>query len=453
MQEFGGFSLRDDFKWFRTIHSACCGLLGVNITEIIGRADLKLFSSETGWNVKGTPDYGEEAEDTHDVIINAMSIASNRMIPVRDVIDTLPDNPMLASTERFIEDYNGFKHRVGKIDYIDMLESAVGRGRLPVKAILVDECQDLSDLQWKLVHQFADGCDYLYLAGDDDQAIFEFIGSSHDGFLKHECDRQEILKKSYRCPAEIGEYATRVIKKVGVRESKQISWRTSEGSIERLNIDLSCLPWKDIAGGDKSYMILMRHQKQIFDFCVFLIDNNIPHSVSGKSHMVGRDYIKTYLDMKHNGAAYSVVEIGKMMRKAGDTASAHAARRTGKKTLTMKDCEGFNWDSSDWPRQFSKNEFERKILNNIRRMVNIHGIGIIGVQPRIDVSTYHTSKGREADIIILNTDCYTRTWNEQMINPDPETRLCYVGITRAKEKVIIINPKTNMYMRPLVEIT
>ncbi len=462
-QEFDGYNLAKDFRWFRTIHSACCALLKVSRQEIMGTADLKTFSSESGWVVKGGVSMEMavdqvEGERTHDIILNARSMASHTMRPLAEIIALLPDDPALASADRFLKDYDAYKERIGKIDFTDMLEIVEGKGALPVKVMLVDECQDLSDRQWKVIHAFAADCDFLYLAGDDDQAIYEFMGSSKNGFLDHECDQQHILDHSYRCARTIGEASKRIITRVARREEKDVTWRDAEGEVQRSGIEITGLPWRDWADGDKSVIVLFRHQKQAYRFGFTLQDMDLPYTIRGSSVTLSKEaqLIKIFLNMKHYGGSYSAAKIGAMMARAGDVKSAAAARSLSAPSLklTMDDCKAvsnFAWGTDDWPRLFAKWDSERKKFGVLRRMINLYGIDIIGKKPAIDISTYHGSKGREADIVVLNTDCYKRTWDEQLTNPDVETRLCFVGLTRAKEKAIILSPRTDMYMRALVE--
>jgi DNA helicase-2/ATP-dependent DNA helicase PcrA len=460
-QQYDGYSLRDDFKWFRTIHSACCGVLKIGKGEILGNKELKEFAAETGWNVKGGIDMEAAIDQTqgelsHDVIINAVSMAAHQMVPLQQVIDRLPDSPALASADRFIEDYEQFKEDKGMVDFTDMLLLCQDKGSLPVKVILVDECQDLSDLQWKLIHTWAEGCDYLYLAGDDDQAIYEFMGSSNGGFLNHEADKQHILDYSYRCAKSIGDAADNIIHRVKHREPKEITWRDIPGEVSRSGLDIMDLPWPAYSNGNRSVMVLFRHQKQCWRFGYALQDMDLPYTIRGSSNTTSKDaeLIKIYLEMKHNNAGFTSAKVAAMMRLAGAGEAAKLAVKnaeTAQSLVYMEDCRKFNWYADDWPRLFSRYEWQRKKMVQLRRMVNIYGIDIIGKQPMIDVSTYHGSKGREADVVVLNTDCYKRTWEEQMVNPDVETRLCYVGLTRAREQAIILTPRTDMFMRALVE--
>ena len=64
---------------------------------------------------------------------------------------------------------------------------------------------------------------------------------------------------------------------------------------------------------------------------------------------------------------------------------------------------------------------------------------------RIKVSTIHGIKGGEADHVLLLTDIARRTYDRMEENPDDEHRVFYVAITRARESVHIIEPRTPYY--------
>ena len=65
--------------------------------------------------------------------------------------------------------------------------------------------------------------------------------------------------------------------------------------------------------------------------------------------------------------------------------------------------------------------------------------------PRIRLSTIHAAKGGEATNVILLTDLSTRVYNSYQKNPDDESRVFYVGLTRAKENLFLIEPQTQKY--------
>jgi ATP-dependent exoDNAse (exonuclease V) beta subunit len=61
-------------------------------------------------------------------------------------------------------------------------------------------------------------------------------------------------------------------------------------------------------------------------------------------------------------------------------------------------------------------------------------------KPRINISTIHQSKGGEADNLVLLTDMNSMSWKN--LGNDEENRVWYVAITRAKENLFVVRPRT-----------
>ena len=75
------------------------------------------------------------------------------------------------------------------------------------------------------------------------------------------------------------------------------------------------------------------------------------------------------------------------------------------------------------------------IIAMLRRGEKFNGI------PRISVSTIHGSKGGEADNVVLHTDLSWAAEQSSRLEPDDIHRVFYVGITRAKENLYIVEPQ------------
>jgi superfamily I DNA/RNA helicase len=58
---------------------------------------------------------------------------------------------------------------------------------------------------------------------------------------------------------------------------------------------------------------------------------------------------------------------------------------------------------------------------------------------RIKVATIHNVKGEEANNVILFTDLEKIIYESALRNPDSEHRLYFVGVTRAKENLFIMD--------------
>tara|TARA_R110002050_G_C8641678_1_gene489368 strand:- start:53 stop:613 length:561 start_codon:yes stop_codon:yes gene_type:complete len=123
----------------------------------------------------------------------------------------------------------------------------------------------------------------------------------------------------------------------------------------------------------------------------------------------------------------------------------------GKKRLTHADTDSFytmeNLKNSHgllvntiWHEAFDRLGVKEReyLISCLRRNENTN-------TPRIKLTTIHASKGGEADNVVLLTDVAGSTWEELTVNPDTENRTFYVGITRTKENLHVIQSSTNKY--------
>lgn len=62
-------------------------------------------------------------------------------------------------------------------------------------------------------------------------------------------------------------------------------------------------------------------------------------------------------------------------------------------------------------------------------------------KPKIKLSTIHGAKGGEADNVLLYLDLSGKALMEMEKNPDDAHRVLYVGITRAKENLVLKMPE------------
>jgi len=67
--------------------------------------------------------------------------------------------------------------------------------------------------------------------------------------------------------------------------------------------------------------------------------------------------------------------------------------------------------------------------------------------PRIRVKTIHGAKGEEADNVALLTDVYPiiTAAMDDADGMDDETRTFYVGMTRAREALYVVEPQTEHF--------
>ena len=100
--------------------------------------------------------------------------------------------------------------------------------------LIVDEAQDMSRLQWNLVKALESKADRTFIAGDDDQAVFNWAGADVQSFLSHEGE-VKVLKHSYRVPAEVHDLADRIVNRIQNRQAKTWTPREEQGEIHCYN--------------------------------------------------------------------------------------------------------------------------------------------------------------------------------------------------------------------------
>jgi DNA helicase-2/ATP-dependent DNA helicase PcrA len=151
----------------------------------------------------------------------------------QQVEDTLDDVPGLAAA---YEPYRDALRQQGVIDYDEQVFGAVeallqdGELRRAVQAdhrhVLVDELQDLTPAHLLLVRLAAGPAADVFGVGDDDQCIYQHIGSDPRFLIDYASffpgAAEHALEVNYRCPAPVTEAAAALLTYNRVRVAKEI---------------------------------------------------------------------------------------------------------------------------------------------------------------------------------------------------------------------------------------
>jgi superfamily I DNA/RNA helicase len=83
-------------------------------------------------------------------------------------------------------------------------------------------------------------------------------------------------------------------------------------------------------------------------------------------------------------------------------------------------------------------------------LIKKHGIYMLERKPKIIVGTIHSVKGGEADVVIVSPDISKAAAVDAQEHGQPSVdalvRAFYVAFTRAREKLVILDPATKMFM-------
>ena len=185
---------KKDIKYFRTLHSLAFNNLGLKEENVMNELNYKAIGETCGIQIQ----YASYEKDAWNGIfssnseyLNLINLARVRQIKTLEQLDL---NEHLGKVERdkleaIDLEIQNYKKTYGLIDFTDMLEKFLDKGNVQNKldVIFVDEAQDLSKIQWAMIEKIErdNGCD-VWIAGDDDQAIFGWAGSYVDSFIDWE---------------------------------------------------------------------------------------------------------------------------------------------------------------------------------------------------------------------------------------------------------------------------
>lgn len=443
----------DQFPWFRTLHSLSFGMLMLNKSNVIGVGDRMALAKQLGLSITVGSFNDEDGTFSGytkgDRIMFAEAMARSRMLTLEDYHKLIPDEDLYYyELLQFKEAYDTYKKIHNKLDFTDLVTQYSSNDTYPVppaKILIVDEAQDLSPLQWKLIDKLSNGIGTTYVAGDDDQAIFRWAGADVDKLIDMPGNRL-VLTQSYRVPKKIQEVADSIAQRISIRVEKHWKAREAEGEVNHVNY----LSEIDMSKGD--WLLLARNS--------FLLDEYMSHCLMNgyifdakRCDLLSKDAPEAIHAWNQLSAGRQI--LGYQLKKMADLMGARTGIAHGYKGKleNLRDHDSF--DLSTLQKQHG---LLRKItdtwdvaLDRIPDAEREYYLAAIrrgeelGDKPRIRISTIHGAKGAEATNVVIMTDMAHRTHREMEAAEDDEHRVWYVAVTRARERLFVIQPQTDKY--------
>ena len=439
IQKFPHLNPDTDFPWFRTLHSLAYRCLGISTKDMMSTEHYREFALEAGIELAVESGDEEFAVKADNPILNEINIARIKGLDLRTHYNLSRMEIEWFHFEYVERAYRHYKTSRNLLDFTDLLEQVLLEpNRLPkLEALIIDEAQDLSRLQWRLVEQLALRAQRCFLAGDDDQAVYTWAGADVKSFLNFEGEIK-VLDQSYRVPSKIHALANRVVMRIKQRQPKVWKAREEVGSISYYNdfqqVDISQGNWLILAAAN--YMLTDMHDWIKSQGLLFerhgqrSVSEAVLTAVLGweklrKGGEVPYPVVKTiykYLDS-------SFIKHGHKMLRTADTTASYTMD-------LLKEKHGL-LSTEIWHKALTKISEERRdyLISLLRRNTRLTG------HVPIKLSTIHGAKGGEADNVLLLSDLSTKFAKEYDKNADDINRLLYVGITRAKQALHIVLPK------------
>ena len=437
---------RRDFTYFRTLHSLCYRLLGLRPGDVMERDRMQAFADYAGVRITGVwcDDGTFAGYEAGDRILFMENIARMRGVPLRTVFDEDDDRLSWAKVDYVSRAYAAYKEAHGLVDYTGMLQQVVARDLYPrLDVLLVDEAQDLSLLQWRVVWGLARGVRRVVVAGDDDQAIYRWAGADVDSLINLS-GRARVLGQSWRVPRAVQDVAHGVIGRVGHRRPKEWRPRPEEGAVGR-EVDVSSV---DFSGPD--ILVLARNNYVLREQVEpELRRRGILYESGGRSAVapVVMRAVWAWEELRagRSVTAAEAAEVYAYMYVGRGVARGQKAaiKRCEEERVTLPFLqENYGLQTTAvWHDAMGRLPQDEVSYLLAARRAGEHTRG----PARVRLSTIHGSKGGEADTVVVFTEMARRTYVEMQDNEDDEHRCFYVACTRAKERLVRVDSSTDRF--------
>jgi DNA helicase-2/ATP-dependent DNA helicase PcrA len=449
---------KDRLPHFRTLHAICyrelepskqAMLLGTkDLIELGHSLGVEFTQQQAAMGVDLPTFAGLEQGDQ---LLRFDHIRRHLRLGMREAWQRFPEDEGVGyfQAERFCHTYQQWKDDEGRYDFTDLLEQATEP--LEVDVVIVDEAQDFSPLQWATLHRLAANAKRLYLAGDDDQAIFTWAGADPTAFLGQRADKVKVLQQSYRVPKAVFVLANELATRLRERQPKKWSPRDHEGQV-RLLLDVQQLT----IPSEGSVLILYRHHFQAEGVEQLLREQGLPYLRNDKpaagwewgQGIVAWEQLRKGKTVPWPQAKHAVnaMSVGHGISEQGVAWSENLGR-SYQATLVELRQRGV---TADGPWFEALRKIPAGQIQYIRSILRHHGDDGLLKPPRIRCSTIHAAKGAEADHVIVVGDLATRSHLQLEKDPDVERRVFYVGVTRARTTLTLVgndNPLLAAFFR------
>ena len=437
---------QEDIPYFRTLHSLAFRSLGIKKEHVMKTQDYREFGLKCGIPIKTA--WHNEGDGVFNSDNEYLRIINKARVKEIDVLEEYDKYGHTLDIERDLlflldQELKKYKKEKGLIDYDDMLEQFIDQDITPdFDVLFIDEAQDLSPLQWKMVKRLWTKADKSYIAGDDDQAIFKWAGADVDTFiaLKDEVDYVDTLNQSYRIPGgPIHDLSQKIIRNVSNRYEKDYLPRQEMGDLTRYTdvtqVDMSQGEWLVLSTAN----YFLDDIKDLCELQGWYYSHKHKNSIKLDLLLAIQAWEK-WRKFEH---AQPVASIKNIYSYLGENVTK--GYRTGK-TMNENE-EGYfieeciaehGLQTKDvWYKAFAGLDAETE--NYIRNMLANNEK--ITQTPRITLSTIHGAKGGEADNVLLLPDITKSALDHNDIDPDELHRLFYVAVTRAKKSLHILEPR------------
>jgi len=396
---------------------------------------------------------------------------------------TWPSDDDRVDVPEAIRAWRTYKGDNDLIGFADMLERVKGGSRVPnVDYLVIDEFQDITTLQYDVYAEWRPHLERVLIAGDDDQVVYSWQGADPNLLLDEGVDEDVVLPNSYRLPSRVLRAVNQEISHIDKRQEKDLNPRKEGGEVEAMSspsmLDLVREIRRTVEEEPGTIMVLFRARYQMFQFIDEFLPEGYPFQIMTDQRM-WTDRLSQYV------AAVEAVDAdepltGLQARRLADMLADSAFGTNDRDDLfdaiDERQEEAGIEDLTDlriepelitehapfMPGPAAAADMSRKITSFQSESIDAYFTRGRSIAPdRIRVGTIHSAKGREADHVFVATDLtekvveqmaasiddqtavegveeFTKKTNPVPTLTDNERRVFYVGMSRARERLVVI---------------
>lgn len=371
----------------------------------------------------------------------------------------------------------------GYYDYLDQINYLVAsfgnprlKNKFKYKHIICDEFQDSNNSAMMVLKKLTmnEKFESLLVVGDINQSIYGFQGATPENLMsfdKYFMDAVEVfdISYSYRVPQIVAKKANALMERAyGIKYNKMNAFKDLEGVSARIKDKDELL--NTISGyiaKDKTIGIIARNNDDLNDYIDLLVKNDIPYAVKSNLYIMKKPKV-----VNLNGLHKALINPEKNRMEflkylmVADNDNFVAKFKTPEFEVYYNEkyiefLKGIETKNSVelldvyylMLEPLAKKDYMiETYLNNVKRRYpkNIEDVSKYcfklemyvptikvpenNLETNVILTTGHSSKGREFDVVIMDIATFSASGEE-------DRRLFYVSMTRAKEALYFINLK------------
>ena len=375
-----------DLPFFRTLHSLALAQSDIRVEQIMQPEDYKELGDRIGYSFSSNQhrdiDNIADTVQTNDPVLNLINLARLRKVSLRKQYNVSEVDVDWTLVNFINHSLKSFKEKRNRYDFTDMLEAfskTADRYCPNFEITFLDEAQDLSPLQWDIAH-----------ALDKKSFPKEYQPKKEEGKVVriYSINELNMDEGTWMILAQAGYMLSPV--KEDLKSNGYLFSHMGHRSISK-KISSAVNGWEQLRNGKR---IIGETARDIYSF--MSLGDRIKRGFKKLNGLSDADEVSLQ-ELQDNFGLLIGVEM--IWHEAMDKLPVQDRAYI---TKLLRKGEKFN------------------------------------AEPRISVSTIHGSKGGEAENVVLFTDLSPAADAEMRINPNDTHRTFYVGVTRTKQNLYIV---------------